>query len=327
MNLSKQQFQQLKKICIIRTDKLGDMVLTLPMFRIIKYINPQVQTILICSIYVSPLVEGIEFVDKIYYIEETTIKEINKIENIDLIFFPRAEFSEIWQSYISGIKYRVGTAYRLYSFLYTIKIKDHRKVSKFHEAEYNLRMISQITNETYHVNLVAPQINIKDTIYPSFNDNKQLIILHPGSNGSAKDITSETWRIVINKLLSMNFRLIITGLEKEKELCDSLANQSDEIINFCGKLSLKETIALISRCNCLIANSTGIIHIAASLNIATIGFYPNTPHIGAARWGPYNKKTLIVSPKHGDDMSLIDSEMVESAINQITKIMNETDIC
>lgn len=317
MGLTKDRFFNLKNIGVIRTDKLGDMVLTLPMFKILKEINPNYRTILICSNYTAPIVQNNSYIDKIYFIEEQSIKEIQKIEKMDLLFFPRADYKEAKEAFFAGIRYRVGTAYRLFSLLFNIKVKDHRKISKYHEAEYNVRMIEHITKEKYKVELIKPHIKHNTDVFSKLINDRKLIILHPGSNGSAKDIPIETWFDIIAELLKYDYLIAITGTKSEKDICDKLASISDDILNYSGVLSLEETMSLINYCSCLFANSTGIIHIAAALGKYTVGFYPNSPHIGAARWRPYSKNSIIISPPIGDDMRLISKDVITENISNL----------
>ena len=323
MGMTKDRFFNLKNIGIIRTDKLGDMILTLPMFKILKEINPNFRTILICSNYTAPIVQNIPFIDKVYFIEEISIKEIHKTEKIDLIFFPRANYKEAKEAFFAGIRYRVGTAFRVYSFLFNIKVKDHRKISEYNEAEYNARMISHITKEIYKVELVKPYIKHNSDNFRKIINDRKLIIIHPGSNGSAKDIPLEKWFIVIDELLKYDYLIAITGTKVEKEICDKLAEHSDDILNYAGLLSLEETMSLINYSVALFANSTGILHIAAALDKFTIGFYPNSPHIGAARWRPYNNKSMIINPDSGDDMNLINNEMITERISKLNLILSK----
>ena len=92
-------------------------------------------------------------------------------------------------------------------------------------------------------------------------------------------------------------------------------------IDLAGQFDLSELIALISQSSLLIANSTGIIHIAAALEIPVIGLYPNSPNLSSNRWGPYSNDKIIISPKYNidedkDNMDLISSNEVFQAIKQ-----------
>ena len=87
MVLTKESLLNLKRIAIIRTDKLGDMVLTLPMVRILKQINPNFRVFIIASKYTEPLLIHQELIDRYYFINEEKINRIIKTNDIEAVFF------------------------------------------------------------------------------------------------------------------------------------------------------------------------------------------------------------------------------------------------
>jgi ADP-heptose:LPS heptosyltransferase len=146
------------------------------------------------------------------------------------------------------------------------------------------------------------------------------MIIHPGSGGSAFDWDPVKFGRAAKAVAeSTGVKAIITGSKNETEKCKIVNNHCPEAVNLCGSLALDEMMALIERCSLLAANSTGIIHIAASIDIPVIGLYPNTPYISAKRWGPWTRKKIILSPKingaeRGDNMDNISvNDFVEAA--------------
>ena len=84
-----------KRIAVVRTDRLGDMVLTLPMCAALRQEIPDAEITLITRTYVAPLLYQSPVIDRIIYAD--TPKEVSAaIRNteIDMIFFPRPQFSE-----------------------------------------------------------------------------------------------------------------------------------------------------------------------------------------------------------------------------------------
>ena len=329
------KIEELKKIAIIRTDRLGDMVLTLPMFKAIKYEYPNIETTIIANTYTKPLLQNCKYINSIFYVDEfeNGINEIFKKNHFDIVFFPRPRFDESLAAYRYKIPIRVGTGYRLYSFLFNHKVYDHRKISEYHEAEYNVRQVESVFQKKLNTELIKPYVNFKDLFKvdkllkeSGFDENQKSIILHPGSRASAKDWDSENFGKVGQKLVdTYGFNIIITGTESEKSFCQKAGSQCLNAINLCGKLNLYETIALISRSDLLISNSTGVLHIAAALGINVIGLYPNTLHISAKRWGPYTKKAIVLSPPINesnvniDDMSLI---KIDDVFNSVIRLLS-----
>ena len=139
----------LKHILISRTDKIGDVILTLPMIPEIKRLSPSSKISLFISNKLGNLLNGYEGVDNIFYYEDVVDNLLNffKSNDFDTIInvFPRKDIAVA--SFRAGIKTRVGTAYRFYSFLFNERIKEHRKYAVKHESEYNLNLLSFLNKE------------------------------------------------------------------------------------------------------------------------------------------------------------------------------------
>ena len=74
-----------EKICISRIDKIGDMILTLPVIKSVKIHNPSSEIHVLASTYNAKVLKNIKYVDKVLLIGPNTnsfIKEINQIRKI-----------------------------------------------------------------------------------------------------------------------------------------------------------------------------------------------------------------------------------------------------
>lgn len=325
----------IKSIAVFRTDKLGDMVLTLPLCEKIKQYFPAARLSLIAKRYTKDLLINQKFLDNTIFIDDSDIKNIFKSNKFDLIFFPRPKLEEAWAAFSAGIKYRVGTAYRWYSPLFNIRLKEHRKYGNFSEAEYNIHLLEFIIGNKIQFSLVKPYISPE--IFESLNnkiENYQNIlkygyfIIHPASGGSSYEWPAKSFGM-LGRVLSQESNSIccISGINSEADKCNIAAKECRNSLNLCGKLTLPETIAFISNAKFFISNSTGVLHIAASLNIPTIGFYPNSPNLGSKRWGPYSNKALCISPQpekseqeFNDNMASIS---VETASDKSIKFLSK----
>ncbi|MBI5326169.1 MAG: glycosyltransferase family 9 protein [Ignavibacteriae bacterium] len=323
-----------QKICVIRTDRIGDMILTLPMCKALKENCPGSQINLIAKRYVEPLVENDLFTDKVLYIDdyEGGIKDILGNNKFDAAFFPRPRFNECLSAFINKIPLRVGTAYRYYSMLFNHKVYDHRKTAEFHEAEYNTRLVESVFGINIKTELVKPYINPDS--YKYANDimirngvcNKNYIIIHPGSGGSAYNWKPENFGKAGKKLHEITgLNIIITGIQKEYGICEIVKQQIKNSVNLCGQFDLRQMISLISDAKLLIANSTGVLHIASALGIPVLGLYPNSAHLSAKRWGPYSMNSKVVSPPKSDNKQSNDNmELIpiEDVVNNALELLN-----
>jgi heptosyltransferase-3 len=317
-----------KNIAIVRTDKLGDMMLTLPMVPALKSINPNAKISIIASGYTRKLLECYPQIDNLFFIEDFSggIDDIFKEIKFDAVFFPRPKPHEAKASARAGIPLRVGSLYRLYSFYYNHRVGDHRKKGEYHEAEYNCRQISSVTGSDVQTKLVPPEVTdeMLKSLSAKFGNKDKYFIVHPGSGGSANDWSAENFGKAAKEIYEKYTLIpVVTGLGSEQELCNRAISECSKAVNLCGMLNLEEMIALISKASLFISNSTGVLHIAASLDVPVIGLYPNTSHISARRWGPYSKKRQVVSPTDNtnlnemDDMSKIEVKDVVLAAERL----------
>jgi ADP-heptose:LPS heptosyltransferase len=340
-----------KNILIVRTDRIGDVVLSLPLASILKKHFPECRISFLLREYTKSLAENNSFIDEVIVLSGTNNHtEIwrngaqlkNKYDTC-IVAYPA--FSIALILFLSRIKLRIATGYRWYSFLFNSKIYEHRKFGERNELEYNVRLLQKLG--------IDEKVNFKNVLFginPSKNSeekvlndlrelgvsfSKPLIVVHPGTGGSAVDLPVEKLREIVGVLSLENYEIIITGSESEKELCESLV-VSKRVINTAGRYNLSELIALLNNTDLLLANSTGPIHIAAALGKYVIGFYPKIVACSQKRWGPYTDKKVIFSPlidcrdcnpKQCNKLKCMDSispdEVIESAKNILSRIAEE----
>ena len=339
-----------KSILIIRTDRIGDVILSLPLASVIKKHSPQTKVSFLVRNYTKPLIEKNNFIDETFTLIEETGKislapNVAQLKNkFDACIIAYPTFKIALVLFLAGIKIRIGTGYRWYSFLFNKKVFDHRKFGELHELEYNVRLLSQlgITKTIAEDNVVfgiSPSTEIVEKVKNDLKSfgitvTKPIAIVHPGSGGSSIDLPVHKMEEIIASLSKENVEIVITGSAEEKELCQSLiVNISGgTIINAAGKFDLENLIALIYLSDVMIANSTGPIHIAAALGKNVIGFYPKIASCSAMRWGPYTKKKIIFSPsidcnkcthQQCERLNCMESIPVDDVINAAKKILHE----
>lgn len=300
-------------ILIVRTDRIGDVILSLPLASVIKEHYPNSKVSFLIRDYTKPLTEANPHIDESIIIKENNGR-FRILENVRLlkkynfdaaiVLYPTFTLSLI--IFLARIKKRVGTGYRLYSFLFTDKIYEHRKDAKKHELEYNFSLLKSIRinfqpgidNVKFNLNISDSSLNKIDGILKVNNiqPEERFIIIHPGSGGSAVDLPIDRFKEIIKLLLDYNIKIVLTGSNAERTICNKL-EISNNVINLSGLLTLELLIALISKSCLLIANSTGPLHIAAALGKQTFGFYPKIKSCSAQRWGPYTNKRFIYEPE------------------------------
>ncbi len=302
-----------KNILIVRTDRIGDLILTLPLAGLIKKQYPNCKVSFLVRDYTKNIVSNHPFIDEVIVLKETdgnaplfenvSVIRQKKFDNC-IVVYPRFKISLI--IYLSRIKNRIGTGYRWYSFLFNHKIYEHRKNAEHHELEYNVNLLEKlgikksVDEKNVNYNLSVDEKSLHNVIQILLDEKldlqKPIIIVHPGSGGSSIDLPVNKFAELVKKLDDDNFQIILTGSKNEIELCEKVKS-SGRVKNLAGKFNLDELTALISRSAMFISNSTGPIHIAAALGKYTVGFYPKIVSCSQERWGPYTNKKLVYEPQ------------------------------
>ncbi|MCW8804039.1 MAG: glycosyltransferase family 9 protein [Ignavibacteriaceae bacterium] len=302
-----------KKILIVRTDRIGDVVLSLPMAELVKKKYPDCKVAYFIRNYTSPLLDGNPFIDELVIAEENNgeilfLKNLKKIKsrNIDTCVVVNPTFKISLMMFLSGIKNRIGTGYRWYSLLFNQKVFEHRKYAQKHELEYNINLLGKIGIDNkgflkeldFHLKVDKKSSEKINSILSEkgFSSTNKIVTVHPGSGGSSVDLPKERL-IELTRLLSKikNVTIVITGSRNEVELSKEF-EVGETVVNLAGQLDLSLLKALINKANIFISNSTGPMHIAAALGVHVIGFFPKILSCSQKRWGPYTKKRIIFIP-------------------------------
>ena len=325
--------RNLDTIAVVRTDRLGDMALTLPLLGALRRALPEARLGLVARSYVAPLVEDCPVVDRVEYADRLRdgVSEALAVLRPDVVFFPRPRFSEALAAVWRRIPVRVGSLYRLYSPLFSIKIPEHRSDALRHEAEYNVRMAQiafarlfpgRFPDELFATELVRPAIqpdaaaSVREKLLAAgVNPDTPFVVIHPGSGGSTPVWPAENFgRVAALFTHKTAIPVVITGVEAEREVCDAAAVGA---ANLCGRLSLAEMIALLGCASAMLANSTGTLHVAAALGTSVVGLYPNSPAVSPRRWRPYSPNAMVITPPDGSDrMELIAPEAAAEALER-----------
>ena len=293
---------KIKKILIARIEvRIGDAVLTLPLAGILKANLPNVKIAFLGNTeYAQAIIEKSTFVDEFY--DWSKVKDLSKVKaDAILLASPRLEVAKAaWKA---KIPIRVGMARRWYFWLYA----NRRAFLK--KRAVNL-------HETQLVTSFLPPLGIqeptdidgfyryygwhKEQSHPFPNvisDTKHNIILHPKSKGSAPEWPLQHYHQLANILDPQNFNVILSGTLAEKEYMQKTCPQLFElphITDITGQYNLADYINIVEQSDCLVANSTGPLHLAAAAGINTIGLYAPVRPQHPGRWKPIGKRVKIL---------------------------------
>ncbi len=293
-----------KRVLIIQTAFLGDMILTLPVIQqISKYTESE--TDVLCIPETSELLKNNIYIKEIitYDKRNSGIKGLTELvtklrkKKYDLIISPHRSFRSSLISYLSNAEKTISFDTSSFSFLYDIKIKYENNI---HEISRNLNLLKPegINNSS----IIRPEIFISavdkrkiDCIFYEhrIKNDEKFIVIAPGSVWFTKRFPKEKFIVLCNLLEKTGVKIFLTGSKNDKKISDFITNNSKNrnIINVTGSLTILESAELITRARVLISNDSAPLHIANSVNTDVIAIYGAT--VPAFGFYPYGKNDVI----------------------------------
>ena len=144
---------RIKRILVSRTDRIGDLVLSTPVFRAIKTKYPNGHLAVMVFKETASLVSGNPYVDQVIVYDKKGIHAswwktflfglgLRK-EHFDLAIHLHPTNRVHFISWLAGIPIRIGYQSKNHSFL-THAIEEKKWQGKYHEAEYNFDLLAPL---------------------------------------------------------------------------------------------------------------------------------------------------------------------------------------
>jgi heptosyltransferase-2 len=98
----------------------------------------------------------------------------------------------------------------------------------------------------------------------------------PGAEyGPAKQWPAPHFAQLAKDLIEQGRQIWILGSGKDKGIAEQIAQatESEHIHNLCGKTQLADVVDLLSVCNAAVSNDSGLMHVAAALDIPLVALY------------------------------------------------------
>lgn len=309
-----------KTFIISRTDKIGDVVLTLPLATFLKNKFTDSKVIFICSSYTKSIVNCCSDVDEI--IEKDKLMLLSQTDrinyfmslNADVFFnvFPDKDIAFL--AFKSKVPVRIGTSHKFFHLLYcNFTVNFSRKNSDLHESQLNFKLLSPLGFKNVpKLSEISLMLNFQN-FYPKINESFNFIdatriniIFHPMSNGSAVEWPMRDYVSLCNLLSEKHFNVIFAGVAKDKEMYEVyLKGIKREYMDVGGLLSLEEYISLIDSADALVAASTGPLHLASALGKFSFGIYLEKRPVHSGRWAPIGKNPVIFKSKKSCSKCLV----------------------
>jgi ADP-heptose:LPS heptosyltransferase len=316
----------MKKILVVRNDKIGDFMLAWPSFAMLKASLPDCQVTALVPNYTVALAKLCPWIDHVLVdptkraskqVQKVLIEQIRH-EQFDAsinLFSTTYNAKLVWKG---KIPYRLAPATKLAQIFYNKRIMQKRSQSAKPEFEYNLDLIRAFLSD------IGQSIDEPSAPYLSFSSqqleqqkvklarqlhldvNKPWVYVHAGSGGSANNLSLEQYTKLLCGLADEFEAVLTAGPGEEKkaaELQKLMASRGRNVALYDENDGLADFSCSIACADMFIAGSTGPLHIAAAIDVPTVGFFPSKRSATPLRWQPINSagNHIAFCPPQADD--------------------------
>lgn len=300
-----------KRILIVRTDRIGDVLLSTPVITALRKAYPDAYLAMMVSPYVKEIVEGNPYLDEVITYDKDgkhkswqrtwrfALNLRKKKFDLALILHPTNRVHMI--TFLAGIKRRIGYDRKL-GFLLTDRLKHTKQMGEKHELEYALDLVRYLCIEPEDKNLVIPMreeaqakadMILKDEGI-SFKD--RLVAIHPGASCISKLWPLERFAQLADRLIEKYgvTILILCGSKDTSKAETMLKGMHHRAINLAGKTSVSQLAGIIKRCQLFISNDSGPVHIASGVGTPVISIFGRSQKgLSPTRWGPVGRNDRV----------------------------------
>ena len=335
-----------KSILIMRLDAIGDFVLASAFIRELRLNYPHARITLVVSKLVYPLAELCPYANKVLAFDNkinndimSMINDVSKFaeenlwdEHFDLSFsiqWGSENLPPLFMGYLSGARERIGYGHQI-ELMHFDKLPPKNQDPNYllltkpiinpkeliHEADKHSYILEAL-GLPFRSTKMELWYSLKDiqnarSLLSNISEGFKKIVIGIGAGGTNRKYSIEQYISAFKAIIKRTNKkvcFIIIGGNAEAE--DSKVIQSnlpaDCVCNVVGKTTLRETVAILAQADMYIGNVTGVMHMAAALNVPLITIYRQAKDkdnfVKAIfseydRFAPWQARAIVLRPEH-----------------------------
>lgn len=331
----------IRSILILRYDRIGDMIVTTPIFRNLKQANPKLYMGVFASESNAEIIQHNPYVDVTYVVHSNWMRFVREIikarrQKYDVILdfiFNRMTSSGLLANIIAPQGLKIGQGVEKYKFYFNKLLTIER--DKNHMAEFLAAMVKDVFgiriekeklsfdvyNNDYERESIQQFLNKHKLIHRTIPAMQGLpyLILNlsvPEKLRKLSWIQMRVLGIFLSSFQSFKLILLTDPSDAEGGLVASELTRTLTIVQFPGncKASLLQLAYFIKGACCVITPDTSIVHFAAAGKTPVIAFY--SPIKEKNEWLPFQVKHYIVRAAENKPISSIPMSEILFAVEK-----------
>jgi lipopolysaccharide heptosyltransferase II len=290
------ELASIKKILVVRLSSIGDIILTTPLLRSLKKTWPDAHVTFVIKKQFEELLASCPYIDELITFDKNEglpglqrIKHSLKQQKLDLFL----DIHKNWRSRYLRLGLGAGkiTSYRKLIFKRTLliglKINLYGEAKPVYERYFDSVKPYHITYDGMGTEIHIPEgksNKVREALTKAgFCFDSPLVILCPAATYLNKQWKPQGFVETAQRLIrDKSVFIVIHGGNGDKQLCSDIANQiGNRAVSMAGMFSLSESAALLHFASLVVANDSGLLHLAQSQQRPVIGIYgPTTRELG-----------------------------------------------
>lgn len=287
MAISKLQLDlmHIKKILVVQLCPIGDTLFGTPAIKALRCQFPDAWIASLVWPVSSEVIKENPNLNEIYIYNGSLRKLIGKLRKQQLDLVVELSNRGGWITPLLGAKYNVGFRNRAFKWLYTSSGSIQRDV---HAVDYCLDVVKPLgailDNPGMEIFINNDDDEKAKNILASYGVRQDdlMVTMHPGGKYfPAKRWNTQGFAEVADRLYERYGALVVTvGGTEDDELGKRIESSvtKAKIINLVGKISIKQTAAVIRRSSLFIGNDSSPMHMAVAVKTPVVALFgPTNP--------------------------------------------------
>jgi len=320
-----------RNILVVRTDRIGDVILTTPAIKALKESFPAARVTVLVSPLTQDLVRGNPFVDEVMVDDRSGVHKglmgyrrlvrAVKERRFDLAVIFHTKRRTNLLCFLAGIPQRLGYRDKKFGFLLTAPVADERFKGTKHEAQYCLDLLRCIGINNSALGMVLPFEPAAEQWAEGFfrehylDPDRKVIAVNAGASDATKQWPPHRFAELITGMVEKYAcPIVLIGTANDKSAVQKiLALVKTPVCDLTGQTSVAQLASLLKRCRLLVSNDSGPVHVAAAAGTPVVSIFTrNQPGINPERWKPLGPSHRVVFPPLDNSVSFASGKVAKA---------------
>lgn len=317
----KVDFSKVRRVLVIKLQHLGDVLLTSPLFAVLKQRYPHLEIDALVFSDTSPMLAGNLNIDKIHCIDREWKKypgtklrrELElfctlKARDYQLLIALTDKMRAVWLARLLKPSYSVAQKYpqkrgafwrQSFTHVYSIPARPRHTVEKHLDALRRIGVYPKDTEKKLHFAAERGAEEKVATLCATYKlQSGNYIVLHPTSRWMFKSWAIAGFAELLRLLTARGMRAVLVSgpARVERNYAQAILEQSGgDTADLSGQLSLHELAALIAGARCFIGLDSVAMHLSAAIGTPCVALFGPSDE---KSWGPWMVAHRVVAASH-----------------------------